>query len=210
MHSYSYPRPALTADIITLRFNRNALEILLIERDRDPFAGCYALPGGFIDEGESPPQAAKRELLEETSVTASVLHEVGTFGMPSRDPRGWVVSVAFLAFVPASTEPRAGDDARQARWFPLDQLPELAFDHTLIIERGQEALQRLTQTHTAPLTLIPSPFRHRHARYLYSQIWGESIPPRQLKAWLRRVEALKRVRPAQYIPTSTLKKPWDR
>lgn len=210
MHSYPYPRPALTADIIALRFNKNTLEVLLIERDRDPFSGSYALPGGFIDEGESPPQAAKRELLEETSMTANVLHEVGTFGTPSRDPRGWVVSVAFLAFVPASTETRAGDDARQTRWFPLDQLPELAFDHALIIERGQETLQRLTQTHTAPLTLIPAPFRHRHARYLYSQIWGEPIPPRQLKAWLRRVEALKKVSPAQYTPTSTLKKPWDR
>ncbi len=212
MHTYDYPRPALTADVVALRFRANALECLLIERARPPFEGSWALPGGFVDAGEAPRAAAARELLEETAVplSADELIEVGSFGDPGRDPRGWVVSVAWAALLPSATEAAAGDDARAARWWPVAALPPLAFDHAAIITRAVERLRELTQSSTAPLALLPTPFRHRHARFLYSQLWGEQLAPRPLKAWLRRVEALERVAPALYARRPAARRPWER
>jgi 8-oxo-dGTP diphosphatase len=212
MHTYDYPRPALTADVVALRFHANTLECLLIERARPPFEGSWALPGGFVDAGESPRAAAARELVEETAVALSAeeLIEVGAFGDPGRDPRGWVVSVAWAALLPCDAAASAGDDARVARWWPLAALPPLAFDHATIISRAIERLRALTEGSTAPLALLPVPFRHRHARYLYSQIWGEELPPRALKAWLRRVEALERVAPSLYTRRPTARHPWER
>ena len=210
IHTYEYPRPALTTDVIPLRFNKNQLEILLIERAHDPFKGKYALPGGFVDRGESPVEAARRELLEETQVQARGLHEVGSFGAIGRDPRGWVVSVAFIAFLPKDTCAQAGDDARAAQWFSWNELPPLAFDHQEILECATKKLRALTQTSPLPLHLLTPPFRHRHVRYLYSQIWDEVIPPRALKAWLRRAEVLERVGPATYKATEDIRRPWVR
>jgi len=212
MHTYDYPRPALTADVVALRFRANALECLLIERARPPFEGSWALPGGFVDAGEAPRAAAARELREETAVAvdAEALIELGAFGDPGRDPRGWVVSVGWAALLPSDAAAAAGDDARAARWWPLAALPALAFDHARVIARAAERLRELTQTSSLPLALLPAPFRHRHARYLYSQLWGEPLEPRALKAWLRRVEALERVSPALYARRPQICRPWER
>ena len=224
MHSYDYPRPALTADVVALTWHQGELKVLMIERAHEPFKGRWALPGGFVDAGEGPLEAAARELLEETGVelTPERLQELGCFGAPQRDPRGWVVSVATLALLPPLPPsptgerplPRAtaGDDARRTQWLTLRQLHahELAFDHHELIERAVERLRELTQLSAAPLALLPTPFRHREARHLYSTIWGEPIPPRQLKAWLRRVEALERVGVGRYEARFSLRKPWQR
>ncbi len=141
-YCYEHPRPALTADVVLFRTIANGHEVLLIERGQAPFRGQWALPGGFVDEGEAPEAAAIRELREETSIdTDLVLTQVGAFGEPGRDPRGWVVSVAYAA---TGTWDRsiatAGDDAAGTAWWPVSALPELAFDHGEIIET---ALQRL-------------------------------------------------------------------
>jgi 8-oxo-dGTP diphosphatase len=129
-HSNDYPRPALTVDIAVLKRASRKLHVLLIRRKHDPFAGRWALPGGFVNEDEPIAAAAGRELEEETCVRGVKLTQLGAYGDPGRDPRGWTVSVLFFCLVKAnSVRPKAADDAAEARWFPLDALPPLAFDH---------------------------------------------------------------------------------
>lgn len=133
-YRYDHPRPALTADCAVLA--DGGRRILLIRRGREPFAGGWALPGGFVEIDEDLPDAARRELREETGIRVERLAQIGAFGRPDRDPRGRVVSVAFLAAVGAAdgSPPRAADDAAEARWFALDDLPPLAFDHAEIVD----------------------------------------------------------------------------
>lgn len=109
-------------------------EILLIRRARDPYADKWALPGGFVNKDEPLADAAARELEEETGLRAEQLEQFGAFGDPGRDPRGWTISVAYFGVVEATQRSVSGrDDAKEARWFPLAQLPPLAFDHGEII-----------------------------------------------------------------------------
>ncbi|WP_421730549.1 NUDIX domain-containing protein [Brevundimonas sp.] len=129
-HCYDWPRPAVTTDIVVLR----EAQVLLIRRAHPPFAGSWALPGGFLDEDETLEVCAARELLEETGVAADTLRLVGTYSEPKRDPRHRTVTVAFLTRAPAGTEAKAGDDAAEAAWFALDALPPLAFDHADILQ----------------------------------------------------------------------------
>jgi len=158
-----YPRPSLTADVIVVAESEGGLRVLCIRRARDPFAGRWALPGGFVEPTETVAEAARRELHEETSLEGVEVEELGCFSKPGRDPRGWVVTIAFLARVPASrlADVKAGDDAASAAWldlsFPRDgasytlehegkPVSELAFDHKDILAA---AVRRLVAT-TAP------------------------------------------------------------
>jgi 8-oxo-dGTP diphosphatase len=135
--TYEYPRPALTVDVVIVTREARP-RVLLIRRKVDPFAGKWATPGGFVEEGERLADAARRELMEETSLQGVELEQLYTAGDPSRDPRGWTVSVVYLARVkPDEMKPIAADDAAEVRWFPLDTLPELAFDHAMILDRAR-------------------------------------------------------------------------
>ncbi|CAM9429719.1 unnamed protein product [Chrysoparadoxa australica] len=138
--TYPYPRPAVTVDTCIFALERPQLvpQILLIKRGNEPYKGCWALPGGFVDEGETLEAAAARELQEEASVTGCTLVQTGAYGDPGRDPRGHTVSVAYMAFVPDSHDVgvKAADDAAEADWFHLSQLPKLAFDHDKIIDNA--------------------------------------------------------------------------
>jgi 8-oxo-dGTP diphosphatase len=133
--TYPYPRPSLTVDV-ALVTRESKPRVLLIRRKADPFAGRWALPGGFVDENERLADAALRELKEETGLDRVDLEQLHTFGDPGRDPRGWTVSVVFLARVSADQlAPAAGDDAAEVGWFPLAEPPPLAFDHVDILAR---------------------------------------------------------------------------
>src|SRR5262249_8224333 len=140
-YTYEYPRPALTVDVaIVTREARS--RVLLIKRKKDPFAGSWALPGGFVDENERLADAARRELGEETGGAVARLGQLDTAGDPGRDPRGWTVSVVYLAQVdPTVLKPVAADDASEVGWFPLDALPALAFDHAMILARVRTRLE---------------------------------------------------------------------
>jgi 8-oxo-dGTP diphosphatase len=130
---YEYPRPAVTVDIAIVTRDEPP-RILLIRRKHDPFAGYWALPGGFVDMDESLEAAARRELIEETGVETVSLVQVGAFGDPQRDPRGRTISVIYLAQVDENAvRPQAADDATEVGWFSLARPPKLAFDHKEIL-----------------------------------------------------------------------------
>jgi 8-oxo-dGTP diphosphatase len=138
---YEYPRPALTVDCVVMTRERKP-RVLLIQRLKEPFAGAWALPGGFVEENERLPEAARRELVEETGVEITDLELLHATGDPGRDPRGWTVSVVYLARVSAkSIQAQAGDDAASVAWHPLHQLPPLAFDHAMILDLAKARLK---------------------------------------------------------------------
>ena len=125
---------------------RGDLRVLLIERGNDPFAGHWALPGGFVDQHEDLLVAARREMLEETNLELGPLVQLGAYGTPHRDPRGHTVGVAYLAICgPGELEPKAGDDAADCRWFSARRPPELAFDHGHILRDARAAFARLAE-----------------------------------------------------------------
>lgn len=135
MFSYTHPRPAVSVDIVIIRKVKSEYQVLLIIRAQEPYQGCYALPGGFVDIEETLEDAAARELLEETGLKVENLHQVQTFSAVNRDPRGRVISTAFFGLVfNNDAQPVAGSDASFTAWFPLDDLPDLAFDHAKIIQ----------------------------------------------------------------------------
>lgn len=141
-YTYDYPRPAVTVDIVVVSHGPKP-KVLLIRRKHAPFAGKWAIPGGFVDEGETLEEAARRELLEETGIEVEKLRQVGAFGDPGRDPRGWTIAVAFLARVRASkVNPKGADDATEAAWHSLARPPALAFDHAKILEHVRSVLPK--------------------------------------------------------------------
>ena len=141
-YTYKYPRPAVTVDMAIMRKAGENTELLLIRRKFDPFAGRWALPGGFVDMDETVEQAAARELYEETNLRNIPLEQFHVFSKVDREPRGRTISVVFTGFLTEEQEVRAKDDAGEAEWFPLDNLPPLAFDHDEIVEMIRKKLLR--------------------------------------------------------------------
>ena len=123
----------VTVDLLIFKSKAGTNFILLIKRKNDPFKDCWALPGGFVDENEDLEVAALRELQEETQIKIDHLEQLKAFGKPYRDPRSHVVSIAFTGFVTFETHAIASDDAKEAKWFSVNDLPKLAFDHDEII-----------------------------------------------------------------------------
>lgn len=139
---YHYPKADHTVDLVAL----GGTKILLIRRGnpQEPFYGHWALPGGFLDPKESLEEAAKRELFEETGIEGSTLMQLRTFSDPDRDPRGRVLSTVFLTLVAGTPKPKAGDDAGEARWIEVSEIPydNLAFDHAQIIKAALAYLDK--------------------------------------------------------------------
>ena len=138
-YTYDYPRPAVTADCVVFCNDSDGLSVLLIERANEPFKGCWAFPGGFMDMEENAEDCARRELKEETGLQLEHMEQIGVFTDVDRDPRGRTVSIAYSAFV--EKRPVIGaDDAAQARWFPISEIPALAFDHEKILRAALDVL----------------------------------------------------------------------
>ena len=138
MYTYEYPRPMLTADCVVVNPRS---EVLLIRRGNEPFRGCWALPGGFMEMDETIECCAVRELQEETGILVDESRAVlvGVFSRPGRDPRGRTVTVAYRVDLEEEVEVKGSDDAAEARWFPLAALPPLAFDHAEVIAAATAA-----------------------------------------------------------------------
>lgn len=131
-YTYKYPRPAVTADCAVITREEEP-KVLLIQRGNEPFKGCWAFPGGFMDMDETTEQCAIRELQEETGLKVSGLRQIGAYSKVDRDPRGRTVTVAYLAVVDRPLPVKGQDDAARAEWWPLSALPRLAFDHDEIM-----------------------------------------------------------------------------
>lgn len=133
-HTYEYPRPMVTVDITIFCQFDDMLKVLLIQRGKPPYENKWALPGGFIEMDEKLVDSACRELEEETGLTGVTLEQFKTYGDPGRDPRGRTISVVYHGLTtPDNATVKGDDDARQAAWFPIESLPELAFDHNKIL-----------------------------------------------------------------------------
>ena len=143
-YTYKYPRPAVTADCVVM--TKEAVpQVLLIERRNEPFKGCWAFPGGFMNMDETTEQCAIRELEEETGLRVTDIHQIGAYSKVDRDPRGRTITVAYLAIIDAPKEVSGQDDAAKAKWFPINALPPLAFDHEDIMRDAKALFQRLTR-----------------------------------------------------------------
>jgi len=173
-YTYEYPRPALTVDCVIFGLDQSSnLKVLLIERLHDPFEGCWALPGGFVDIDEAPEDAALRELQEETGVSGVFIEQLYTFGAPERDPRGRVVSIAYFALVNLAKHPvNASSDARNVEWFDIDALPPLAFDHKLILQVAIDRLRAKVRYQPIGFELLPEQFTLSQLQQLYETILG--------------------------------------
>lgn len=132
-YTYKYPRPAVTADCVVIT-KETEPKVLLIQRGIDPYKGCWAFPGGFMNMDETTEECAIRELEEETGLKLSAIHQIGAYSKVDRDPRGRTITVAYLAIIDAPVEVAGQDDAAKAEWFPLSDLPHLAFDHYDIMQ----------------------------------------------------------------------------
>lgn len=141
--TYDYPRPSLTVDcVIFAKDAHSEWNVLLIQRAHEPFAGKWAFPGGFVDEKESAEEAALRELKEETGVENLSFQQLHTFSKPGRDPRGWVVSVAFVTRIEMNgLKFQAADDASAADWVKVSEITEMAFDHIDILKRAVDQVE---------------------------------------------------------------------
>lgn len=127
-YTYEYPRPAVTTDCIVITKEARP-RVLLIERGGEPYKGHWAFPGGFMDMDETAEQCAMRELREETGMSVNHVTQVGAYSRVDRDPRGRTVGIAFLALTESPCAVEGQDDAAKAKWWFVDELPELAFDH---------------------------------------------------------------------------------
>lgn len=137
-YTYKYPRPSVTADCIVITREAEP-KVLLIQRGGEPFKGCWAFPGGFMEMDETTEQCAIRELEEETGLKIHEVCQIGAYSKVDRDPRGRTITVAYLALVDAPLPVKGLDDAAKAQWFPFSALPALAFDHADILKDAIKA-----------------------------------------------------------------------
>lgn len=168
-YTYPYPRPSVTMDCVIFGYDGKDLKVLLIERGIPPFKGMWAFPGGYLQMDETALEGAKRELMEETGLETAYIEQFHTFSAVERDPRGRVITIAHLALVRIS-DVKGGDDAARAQWFSLSDVPQLAFDHDMIL---REALKHLREKiHFEPIgfELLPEKFTMPQLQNLYESI----------------------------------------
>lgn len=189
--TYEYPRPSLTVDCVVFGIDEEDLEVLLVQRDVEPFQGRWALPGGFVHEEEGLEEAARRELQEETGLDRIFLEQLYTFGDVGRDPRGRVVSVAYYALVKLGDHKvRAATDARAASWFPVWDPPSLAFDHDRILQTALTRLKGKVRYQPLGFELLPAKFTLTQLQRVYEKILERPLDKRNFRKKLLAMELL--------------------
>lgn len=189
--TYRYARPALTADCVVFGLDHEDLKVLLIQRDLEPFAGQWALPGGFAVVGESIEDTARRELAEETGLKGVFLEQLYTFGDPDRDPREHVVTVAYYALVNMDEHTvTASTDARNAAWFEINDVPPLAFDHDRILQTAYERLQGKIRYQPIGFELLPEKFTLRQLQHMYEKILDRPLDKRNFRKKILKMEII--------------------
>ena len=193
----------LAVDLAILTVRENRLQVLVIERDNEPYRGQAALPGGFLRANEDLGETAQRELAEETGLDGRSLHleQLATYGAPDRDPRGRVVSVAYLTIAPDLPIPVAGSDARAATWTPVDAVcGKLAFDHGRILDDAVERARNRLEYTTLATAFCPPVFTISDLRHVYEVVWDMPLDPRNFN---RKVATTK----GFVLPTGTKRAP---
>lgn len=181
-YTYQYWRPAVTVDNVVFSFDGSHLNVLLIRRKNEPYKDKWAFPGGFLDEQETLEEAARRELKEETGLTPKRFMEVSAFSELDRDPRGRTISVAFASVVrPTQTAVKAGDDAADARWFPVTELPLLAFDHEHIFRKALWMLRIGFLNAPIAFLLLDDVFTLPEMQRLYTDVYGRNFDRRNFQ-----------------------------
>ncbi|AVT33408.1 NUDIX hydrolase [Plantactinospora sp. BC1] len=177
-----YPPFAVTVDLVVLTVRADELCILLVRRGIPPYQDRWALPGGFVGFDEDLPDAAARELTEETGIPEPIGHleQLGTYGSPKRDPRGRVVTVAYLALLPDLPTPVAGTDAAAADWLPVSRVADarLAFDHDVILADGLERARAKLEYTPLATAFCPPEFTIARLRTVYETVWNSRLDPR--------------------------------
>jgi len=184
MHSYEFPHPAVTVDIIVFTIRDNQLKLLLIRRAHSPHKGKWALPGGFVHIDEGLDEAASRELQEETGVSSVYLEQLYTFGKPRRDPRERVITIAYYALIPSDKmQLQAATDAEAVGWFGMNELPKLAFDHADIVSMAHERLVAKLDYSTLAFQFLPESFTLHELQDIYEIICQEEVDKRNFRKW---------------------------
>jgi 8-oxo-dGTP diphosphatase len=191
-----YERPSVTVDVVIFTLRDRDLKVLLIRRKHPPFADYWAIPGGFVQMHESLETAAMRELEEETGVRDVYIEQLYTFGQPDRDPRTRVITVAYLALVPLTALPaiRAGDDAADAQWWSIYDLPPLAFDHAAILNYALTRLRYKLEYSAVGFELLPTDFTLSELQSAYEVILGEKLDRGNFRKKLRKAEVVEPTR----------------
>lgn len=191
-YTYDYPRPAVTVDIVIFSLYENKLQALLIQRAESPFQGSWALPGGFIRMDESLEEAALRKLEEETGICQAYLEQLYTYGEPQRDPRDRVITVAYFALIPAGKAIRSegSREIQRAAWFPMENLPELAFDHAEIVAYALRRLRYKLEYSAVGFELLPDEFTLSELQFTYEIILGETLDKRNFRRRILEAEVI--------------------
>ena len=188
-YSYKYPHPSVTTDCVIFGFDGVKLKVLLVERGMAPYKGRWAFPGGFLNMDESAEEGALRELKEETGLEGAYIRQFHTFSAPQRDPRERVITIAYYALV-RMQEVKGGDDASDARWFALDEVPPLAFDHDQILRKAEKTLRQQIHFEPVGFELLPEKFTIKQLQNLYEAILDMRFDRRNFNNKMRRLGML--------------------
>lgn len=181
-YCYEYPRPSVTTDCIIFGFDEGELKLLLIERGIEPFKGKWAFPGGFVQMDESTEDGARRELFEETGLKDVFVEQLYTFSEVDRDPRGRVITVSYFALIKLSDyKVKAGDDAKNAEWFPISKVPSLAFDHDRILRIAINRLRGKIRYQPIGFELLPKKFTMPELQTLYETVLEVKLDRRNFR-----------------------------
>ena len=168
-YCYKYPHPAVTTDCVIFGFDGEKLKVLLIERGIEPYKGHWAFPGGFLNPNESAETGALRELKEETGIESTYIEQFHTYSSPDRDPRERVITIAYMALVKIQ-DVHGGDDATDAKWFSVNDIPKLAFDHDIILRDALCCLRERIHFHPIGYDLLPEKFTMKELQTLYESV----------------------------------------
>ena len=191
-YHYKYPHPSVTTDCVIFSFDGTKLKVLLVERGIEPYKGRWALPGGFMRMDESAEKGALRELKEETGIEGAYIKQFGTFTNPDRDPRERVITIAYYALIKLQ-EVRGDDDAADARWFSLDEVPSLAFDHDMILRTALMELRKQIHFEPVGFELLPEKFTIKELQNLYEAILDVNFDRRNFYNKMKRFEILEQL-----------------
>lgn len=188
-YSYRYSHPSVTTDCVIFSFDGTKLKVLLVQRGVEPYKGRWAFPGGFMKMDESAEEGELRELQEETGMSGAYIKQFHAFSEPSRDPRERVITIAFYALVKMQ-EVKGADDAADARWFALDEVPSLAFDHDLILRTALGELRKQIHFEPVGFELLPEKFTIKELQNLYEAILDVNFDRRNFYNKMRRLGIL--------------------